>query len=151
MDDVVTLLRSDGRSADSSHVALLMLAERRHTSEIRDWWPDNYLQVSINPDTGFGGLIWWVSPSRAAATLNEDDEFVWVLNNPEPPSIDPRVVADPGFVSLFSPRSVLPIPQLRSVLEEFCSVGTGDRPRSVEWAKGDLSGRRLDEDGVHGV
>jgi hypothetical protein len=148
VDDVVTLLRSDGRSADSSHIALLMLAEKRHRSETRDWWPDNYLQVSLNPDTGFGGLMWWVSPSRAAATQDEDDEYVWLLDNLEPPSTDPEVVAEPGFVLFFSPRSVLPIPQVRAALEEFCLVGTGDRPRCVGWAKGDLNGRRLDEDGV---
>lgn len=72
--EVFAAAGSGGQAADASRTALLMLAERRHTGETRDGWPDNYLQVAMNPETGYGGLIWWVGPARAAASQDEDDE-----------------------------------------------------------------------------
>jgi hypothetical protein len=147
IDEILRSLRSDGQRPETSSTVLLMLAERRHSNETRDWWPDNYLKVSLNLDTGYGGLIWWVSPDRADATQDEDDEYVWILDNPEPPSGNPSVLSDPGFPLFFSPRSVLPMSRVRAALEEFCLVGTGARPTCVAWTKGDLNGRRLDEDG----
>jgi Immunity protein Imm1 len=123
-------------------VASLMFADRRHSESVRDWWPDNTLQVAVNTETGYGGLVWFATQER----VKKDDvsECIWVSNNPNPPSFDPRVVGDPGIPYFFDPRSTLPLDQVRAVLEEFCRVGTGDRPECIEWVHGEMNGQRND-------
>lgn len=50
---------------------VFMFAERRHTATTRGWWPDNVLHVSVNSSSGYGGLVWYVSPQRAAQSPDE--------------------------------------------------------------------------------
>jgi hypothetical protein len=120
-------------------------ADRRHTADTRGWWPDNLLQVGVNPATGYGGLIWHVSPDRAERSGTERDLYSWVTDNPQPPTTDPLVVSDAGAPRCYDPRSTLPLADIRTALEEFCRSGTGDRPESVRWVHGDLNGERLDD------
>ncbi|MFI6495504.1 Imm1 family immunity protein [Streptomyces sp. NPDC050564] len=124
--------------------AIFSLADGRHTNDTFDWWPDNYLHVAANASTGYGGLIWYVSAERAESAEDDISEDTWVSDNPNPPHFDPRVVADPGFPRFHDPRSTIPIPLVRKALEEFCRVGTGDRPKCVQWARSDTHGVRLD-------
>ncbi|MCM4081124.1 Imm1 family immunity protein [Paractinoplanes hotanensis] len=120
-------------------------ADRRHTAETRDWWLDNVLQVGVNPATGYGGLTWHVTPARADRSGDAKDAYCWVTDNPDPPETDPVVLSDPGAPVCYDRRSTLPIADIRAALEEFCRSGTGDRPQSVRWVRGDLNGERLDE------
>ncbi|MGW1668812.1 Imm1 family immunity protein [Streptomyces sp. NPDC002324] len=135
---------ADGISPGES--ACFMFADSRHTADTFTWWPDNFLQISVNSVTGYGGLIWYVGEERAEASMDVISKHVWISDNPEPPDFDPRVVSDPGFPLFFDPRSVLPVLQVRAALEEFCRTGTGGRPESIGWVRGETSGRRL-----HGI
>ncbi|WP_329260477.1 Imm1 family immunity protein [Streptomyces sp. NBC_01478] len=124
--------------------AVFSFARSRYTNETFDWWPDNYLHVAANPSTGYGGLIWYVSADRAEKVEDEVSKHTWVSDNPNPPKFDPRVVRDPSFPRFHDPRSAIPIGHVRDAVEEFCRVGTGDRPACVEWARSDTHGARLD-------
>ncbi|WP_231873129.1 MULTISPECIES: Imm1 family immunity protein [Kitasatospora] len=125
--------------------ACFMFADGRHTADTRTWWPDNYLYVSVNSSTGYGGLTWFVGEERAVEA-NGISDYVWVSDNPAPPAFDPRVVSDPGFPLFYAPGSTLPVSQVRGALEEFCRTGTGDRPESIQWVCGETNGQRVDYD-----
>lgn len=119
--------------------AELGFSEYRHAGGVD--FPDNYLKVSVNKDTGYGALVWCVdstSPLKGGIF-----DFSWVTDNRHPPSIDPRVVGDADSGVFHDSRNVLPINEIVQALREYCLAGTGLRPESVRWAKGDLSGRRF--------
>ena len=118
-------------------------AEQRRTAETRGSWPDNYLRVGVNSVTGYGGLVWYVSPKRAEASAREIDQFCWVSDNPTPPDFDPQVLSDPGSPLCYDKRSALPLSCMREALEEFCRIGTGDRPECISWVHGEINGERL--------
>jgi hypothetical protein len=126
----------------SGEIASFMFADRRHSESVRDWWPDNTLQIAVNRQTGYGGLVWFATQER----VKKDDTsaYIWVSNNVTPPEFDPRVVSDPGVPHFFDRRSVLPVSQIKVALEEFCWLGTGDRPECIEWVRGEMNGRRHD-------
>ncbi|MGW6518942.1 Imm1 family immunity protein [Streptomyces sp. NPDC054950] len=125
---------------------LFFFADRRHTADTHDWWPDNHLHVSVNVTTGYGGLVWYVGPDRAEAAGDETSQWCWVSDNPTPPASDPQVLSDPHSPLCFDPRSTLPVEQIRAALEEFCRRGTGDRPECVRWVHGEINGERLDDE-----
>jgi hypothetical protein len=118
------------------------------------WWdhprsdpaelPTNTLIVSINRETGYGGLIWFVSGEYANAGDEDVLGSIWVSDNPTPPDFDPEVVADPAEPYFFEPRSVLPVEQIEAAVQEFCRTRTGMRPECVRWTVGEVSGRRAD-------
>ncbi|WP_369384102.1 Imm1 family immunity protein [Streptomyces sp. cg36] len=137
-------LGAPGISAGES--ACLMFADRRHTADTFDWWPDNYLRVSVNAATGYGGLTWFVSAERADERKDEISQSVWVSDNPTPPDFDPRVVSDPGFPLFYDAQSTLPATQVRAALEEFCRAETGERPACINWVPGEMNGSRLTDD-----
>lgn len=120
-------------------------AEQRRTAETRGSWPDNYLLVGVNSSTGYGGLVWYVSPKRAEVSGDEKSRWCWVSDNPTPPDFDPKVLSDPGCPCCYDRRSTLPIGRVREALEEFCRTGTGDRPECIDWVHGEISGERLAE------
>ncbi|MEU6380315.1 Imm1 family immunity protein [Streptomyces sp. NPDC046909] len=137
---------SDGQWVSPGEQACFMFADGRHASDVNTWWPDNYLYVSMNRSTGYGGFTWFVGAERAEEANDGISDHVWVSDNSSPPEFDPRVVSDPGFPLFYHPRSVIPASQVHIVLEEFCRRGTGDRPESVSWVCGETNGRRLDVD-----
>ncbi|WP_229075924.1 Imm1 family immunity protein [Actinoplanes sp. DH11] len=104
---------------------------------------DNHLFISINVETGFGALTWYVMQNRPRASDIHD--VVWVTDNPQPTDADPRVVADPDAGGFYHPRSAIPLEQVRAALVEFCATGTGDRPECVSWTPGRIDGWRQDE------
>lgn len=145
IEEVMNNLRSERKGSpwvDAGEAATFMFAKNRHSASERTWWPDNMLQVSVNSSTGFGGLIWHASQSRIIE--GSASEFIWISNNPAPPSFDPRVVCDSSIPTFFDVRSVLPLALVRSALEEFCRSATGDRPNCVEWVRGELDGERYE-------
>ena len=108
----------------------------RHRIERGDYLgeADKFLRVAVNRMAGYGGMLWFAG----------DDIQAWVSDNPNPPEFDPRVVADPWSPFFHDPSSTLPIDEFRAALEEYCYSGTGGRPTSVQWVRGDLIGRRVD-------
>ncbi|MFC1400943.1 MULTISPECIES: Imm1 family immunity protein [Streptacidiphilus] len=132
--------RRDQQWVSPGEVATFMFAARRHSELVRDWWPDNALQIAVNSETGYGGLVWYATQERISK--DEISEYIWVSDNPNPPDFDPRVVSDSGVPYFFDPRSTLPIIRIRAALEEFCRLGTGNRPESIEWVHGEMNGQR---------
>ena len=126
--------------------AVFMFASGRHTTQTRDWWPDNFLHVGVNSSTGYGGLVWYVDPKRADKSGDENSQWCWVSDNPAPPEFDPMVLSDPGAPLRYDRRSTLPVASVISALEEFCRMGTGDRPECVQWVHGEINGERLEDD-----
>lgn len=115
--------------------ALLCFADERFTHSVRETYGrKGHLVVAVNKETGYGALMWYWSAK----------DPVWVTDNPQPPDFDPRVVSDSGYPLFHSPSSTLPVKQFQEALEEFCYSGTGDRPASVDWVRGDPCGRRMD-------
>lgn len=144
IDEVLGNLKSERLDLgylDPGDDALFMISDRRHTDETEG--PDNFLRVSLNTSSGFGGLMWFVDDKHPIRGGVFDKN--WVSDNPNPPAFDPRVVADTGEPSFYDPRSTLPESDVRAALEEFCRNGNGFRPKCVQWVEGDLHGRRLEE------
>jgi hypothetical protein len=75
---------------------------------------------------------------------DEKSMSCWVSDNPNPPTVDPQVLSDPGAPICFDVRSTLPIPVVRLALQEFCRQGSGDRPECIDWVLGEINGERLD-------
>jgi Immunity protein Imm1 len=121
--------------------AQLVIARERRPDPYGEPWPDNWLAVTVNATTGYGGLTWCRPASTAPQpTGDEIADYVWVIDNPSPPDFDPRVVSDPGVPYFYHPRSTLPVTLIRAALEEFCHTGTGDRPECVHWVHGHANG-----------
>ncbi|MFF8609535.1 Imm1 family immunity protein [Streptomyces sp. NPDC015346] len=107
------------------------------------------LTVTVNPENGFGGLVWYadgVTATRLAETVGHDfADSIWVSINPSPPQFDPEIPSDPWAPTYMDRVSALPLAALRSALEEFCANGTGDRPMCIEWVEGNFDGSLLDD------
>ncbi|RZU51219.1 immunity protein Imm1 of predicted polymorphic toxin system [Krasilnikovia cinnamomea] len=125
---------------DPGEDAQFMVADRRLTD---DDLPANHLRVAVNRSTGYGALIWHATKNFPKS--GDIYDHIWVSDNPQPPNLDPRVLADPCEPRFHDRRSTLPAPDVRQALEEFCRTGTGDRPQSIGWVRGWLNGHRLDE------
>lgn len=141
--EVMDELEAGEGDAQAAPIAQLSFAsDRQRLAENPGWRPDNILQVSFNPESGYGALIWSGAPDRPGSPRDEMYDYVWMSDNPHPPEFDPKVLADPGLPSYFDPRSTLKPSQIRTVLDEFCRAGTGDRPGGVDWVHGDYDGSR---------
>lgn len=103
--------------------------------------PDHCLYVSVNRATGHGGLIWFSTADRPETEMSP--QGIWISDNPEPATGDPRVPADPYNGIFHDARSAVPVQRVAAALEEFFAVGNGDRPSAVQWVPGDMQGRRL--------
>lgn len=106
-------------------------------------YADSTLMVSINKSTGYGGVVWHVSTGYPRQGGIYD--FTWVSDNPLPPAFDPKVLSDSHTPVYMAPASVLPMPEIRKVLTEYCHNRTGDRPGCIDWVKGHMNGHRIDE------
>ncbi|WP_352231334.1 Imm1 family immunity protein [Actinomadura sp. NBRC 104412] len=123
---------------DPGEEACFSFSERRlsHSNAVAG----SYLRFAVNVTTGYGGLIW----NLDQIVPGKPEDRIWISDNPEPPDFDPRVVSDPGYPLFHDPRSTVPLAHVRSALEEFCHVGTGDRPNCIRWVRGELNGQRYD-------
>ncbi|MFJ3794247.1 Imm1 family immunity protein [Kitasatospora sp. NPDC090091] len=104
--------------------------------------PCAYLSVAANETTGFGAITWWTDnlPPRVGGIY----DYVWISDNPTPSEIDAQLVSDPHYPLYHDPASAIPLAQVRGVIEEFCSSGTGERPESISWVTGEINGQRHD-------
>ncbi|MFF4378323.1 Imm1 family immunity protein [Kitasatospora sp. NPDC001547] len=103
-------------------------------------YASNALKISMNPSTGYGGVIWQAGtnyPKQGGIY-----SYTWISDNPNPPEVDPRILSDPHHPVFMEPASALPLSELRKVLEEFYRTGTGDRPTCIKWVRGHMNGER---------
>jgi hypothetical protein len=106
--------------------------------------PDNVLSIGVDCSSGYGGLLWYCDGLLvdlvAAAVGTDVASHVWASLNPTPPESDPKVLSDPSCPSFFDRISVLPLPAVRSTVEEFFHEGTGFRSTQIQWAKANFTG-----------
>jgi hypothetical protein len=125
---------------DLGEVLHLAWGAWRHPAPADPSSPGYLLSVSVNVHTGYGSLVWYVITTSLRKGV---EDGIWVTDNPHPPDVDPRVLADDYMQDFHEPRNTLPLNRIRAAVEEFSSAGTGSRPRSVDWAEAvDLYGRR---------
>ncbi|MEV6846726.1 Imm1 family immunity protein [Actinoplanes sp. NPDC051411] len=84
---------------------------------------DDLLIVSVNSETGYGAIVWFVS--RGSARKGGIYDHVWISDNPNPPQSDPRVFADLQSAIYHDRLSTIPAPQVQKALEEYFETGTG--------------------------
>jgi hypothetical protein len=128
-----------GGSMAGNHVDLAFVIEGQGFDR-HDNLPDNWLRLSLNPDSSYGAFIWCVNSVVANESQHSDDKFVWLSYNANPPTFDPEVVADPHLPSYFNRHSAFPTPVVITVVEEYCRAGTGRRPETIDWVHGELDG-----------
>jgi hypothetical protein len=134
------VLRDAGEFAGRHLTASLSFIDVRNGEQ--DRFPFNLLLVSVNQETRFGALTWCVTDRSGKSGGIYD--YVWISNNLDPPTGDPRVVVESTCQSFHSPQSCLPIAEIRASVEEFCQARTGERPESINWIKGQMNGWRVD-------
>ncbi|GAA2469651.1 Imm1 family immunity protein [Streptomyces mauvecolor] len=109
-------------------------------------WPDNSLEVTVNFSNGHGGLVWYVDANRASEinekTQSDMADWAWVSDNPEPVAFGPEILIDVHVPYYHDSRNALPVSRIRAALQEFCRAGSGARPESVHWVKGQPTGER---------
>lgn len=141
---------SEGRriksSVDSAFQVIWDVAsDKMHASP-----PYNVLSVGINFSSEYAGILWYCEGSiseRVSAEAGHDvANHAWVSLNPSPPEWDPKVLSDPGSPAFFDRASVLPLSDIRPVVEEYCREGTGFRPTQVQWVKGHYTGEVYTEE-----
>ncbi|GHH19952.1 Imm1 family immunity protein [Streptomyces rubradiris] len=108
------------------------------------------LGIGLDYTSGYGALLWYCDgefrKEVAALSGAEVTEHVWVSRNPSPPAADPQVVRDPWNPSYFNRISVLPLDDVRPVVEEYFRESTGLRPTGVQWVKGHFTGELYEEE-----
>ncbi|MFC8797625.1 Imm1 family immunity protein [Promicromonospora sp. NPDC057138] len=149
IDEITTELAEPGSDrATNGERAELYFVSGDNAAEANPWLPspsgtqepDHCLYVSVNRTTGYGGLIWFCTADRPETETSP--QGIWVSDSPEPPADDPRVPADPYNGIFHDAASAIPVKHVVAALEEFFTVGNGDRPTTVQWVAGDMQGRR---------
>ncbi|CAC36723.1 Imm1 family immunity protein [Streptomyces sp. NRRL_B-16638] len=137
IDHIMSDLIQAGETPDGFEIiperAVLSVVEGKYPEETDERWPSNYLYISLNTTEGYGALKWWTSVVSDGAREDDVSRFVWTSGNQNPPSSDPRLIADPGTPSYYPRQAAIPSHQVREVLEEFCRAGTGARPGCIPW------------------
>ncbi|MFD3442619.1 Imm1 family immunity protein [Streptomyces sp. NPDC058685] len=105
------------------------------------------LEVNVNLKSGFGGVVWHTGGREAERiereTGSDIGHYFWVSDAEESPELDPDVLSDFHAPSFFDPRGVLPVAEVRKVIEEYCQL-RGSRPTRIRWVAGNQNGTRLD-------
>jgi hypothetical protein len=141
VDSLITHIMGDliqaGKTPDGCDIiperAVLSIVKGKYPEETDERWPNNYLYVSVNTAEGYGALKWWTSNIPDGARTDDTSRFIWTSGNPNPPSSDPMLIADPGTPSYYPRQAAIPSYQVRKALEEFCQERTGARPECIPW------------------
>jgi hypothetical protein len=137
IDHILSELVQGGRTPDGFEVmpehATLCIVKGKYPEETDERWPSNYLHVSVNTANGYGAVRWFSTRGPENSDEAHISRFVWVSENPSPPSFDPELILDPSTPLYYPRESAIPVAHVRTVLEEFCRVRTGDRPTGVSW------------------
>ncbi len=85
VERIFEALTAREEAGSRSQIAELTFARWPWEGETVD--TDNHLFVSVNKETGFGALTWYVMQGWP----KEGDiyEQIWVTDNPQPPNFDP--------------------------------------------------------------
>ncbi|GBQ03990.1 hypothetical protein SSP531S_54800 [Streptomyces spongiicola] len=137
IDHVMNDLIQKGETPDGFEIvperAVVSIVKGKCSEETDERWATNYLYVSVNTRSGYGALKWWTSEVPDAGPGEDIAQFIWTSGNPNPPSFDPEVIADPGNPTYYPREAAIPAAQVREALEEFCQTRTGQRPNCVPW------------------
>ncbi|MET9881324.1 Imm1 family immunity protein [Actinacidiphila glaucinigra] len=137
IDHTMNNLLQRGTTSDGFTIiperAVISIVEGRYPEETDERWSNNLLYVSVNIKHGYGALKWWTRKVTKGAPEDDVSRFVWTSGNPNPPSFDPGLIADPGDPSYYPREAAIPVAQVRAALEEFCQARTGRRPECVPW------------------
>jgi hypothetical protein len=143
VDHIMNDLIQKGETPDGFEIvpemAVVSIVDGKYPEETDEKWASNYLYVSVNTRNGYGALKWWTSKVPEAASEDDITRFVWTSGNSNPPSFDPELIEDPGTPKYYPREAAIPIPQVRSALEEFCRARTGGRPTCIPWLMLDQS------------
>ncbi|MFF0015267.1 Imm1 family immunity protein [Streptomyces sp. NPDC005374] len=114
-----------------------------------DQAPVSILEVSANIESCFGGVVWFAGwdDARRFKRNPEDQQddlgdHFWLSDSENPPKIDPEVMSDHYSPLYFDPQCVLPIAEVRKVVEEYCEI-EGNRPTGIQWVAGTQGGSRF--------
>ncbi|MEV7783170.1 Imm1 family immunity protein [Kitasatospora sp. NPDC088351] len=105
-------------------------------------FPSTYLRVSVNELSGYGALMW--SVDGQAPRKGGIYDYTWISDNPSPPEIDSQLVSDTYYGWCHDPASAVPLSRIRAAIEEYCRLGTGERPEGINWVTGEINGQRHD-------
>ncbi|MFF3838253.1 Imm1 family immunity protein [Streptomyces sp. NPDC001930] len=137
IDHVMNDLIQGGRTSDGFEImpeyATVCIVGGEYPNETSERWPSNYLHVAVNVNSGYGALRWFSSEVLEGASEDHVSRFVWISENPDPPSFDPRLILDPPTPLYYPSEAALPVEKVREVLEEYCQELTGARPESIRW------------------
>ncbi|WP_338672182.1 Imm1 family immunity protein [Streptomyces sp. SCSIO 30461] len=137
IDHIMSDLVQKGETDDGFEIvperAVVSIAKGKYPEETDERWATNYLYVSVNTRNGYGALKWWTSEIPEGAPNEDVSRFIWTSGNPNPPSFDPELVADPGNPTYYPREAAIPKAQVRDALKEFCSARTGQRPKCIPW------------------
>ncbi|MFJ8444381.1 Imm1 family immunity protein [Kitasatospora griseola] len=100
-------------------------------------YPHAVLQVTIDHTGSYGALHWYNTSCKGGLY-----DWLWLSDNLEPTGDEPELIADDHTGAVYDPSSVLPLPQIASVIYKFCLDGTGERPGSINWVTGEFNGYR---------
>ncbi|MDH6554957.1 hypothetical protein M2160_009330 [Streptomyces sp. SAI-117] len=110
--------------------------------------PASILEVSANLEHGLGGVVWFAgwNDARRFKQNPEDQQddlgdHFWLSDSENPPNFDPEVMSDHYSPLYFDPQCVLPIAEIRKVVEEYCRI-EGNRPTGIKWVPGTQGGSR---------
>ncbi|GAB2833529.1 Imm1 family immunity protein [Actinocorallia aurea] len=130
-------------------LATFVLAAPHRNPTRPDMEFDSYLQVMANLQSMHGALK-WLLPTGSVVSVDESlAGNVWLSDNPEPPAVDPLVVADMDSGLTIDLRCTFPVSKVRVAVDEFCGLRTGKRPDSIGWIPGDFSGHRIGDEVVN--
>jgi hypothetical protein len=137
IDHIMNDLIQGGETPDGFDIvpeqAVVSIVKGKYPEETDERWASNYLYVSVNTRSGYGALKWWTSKIPEGASEDDVSRFIWTSGNPNPPSVDPEVIADPGTPAYYPREAAIPSLQVREALEEFCRARTGKRPECIPW------------------
>src|SRR5689334_22366974 len=115
--EVLASLQGWNKSGENWHpgtIAWFSWSDRQHMGDAD--MPNNFLVVSLNRESGYGGLIWFVNAGYPGLETDEVLDNIWVSDNPYPPDFDTEVVSNPGEPYWFDPLSMLPIGEIEAAV-----------------------------------
>lgn len=106
------------------------------------WFPDHILRTGLNAQTGYGALVWMPLGDRVDVG-HASNSGIWVSDAGERIATAAKVPTGYQENAYHPVENLVPLRQVRFVLENFCRSSSGDRPSGISWARGGMDGQRL--------
>ncbi|MFJ3547291.1 Imm1 family immunity protein [Streptomyces rubiginosohelvolus] len=137
IDHIMSDLLQGGRTPEGFEImpehATVTVIEDGHSGRVEGMWPSSYLHVSVNTSNGYGALRWFSTTPPSGGGGDHINGFVWVSENPNPPTFDPKLILDSSTPLYYPRESAFPVAKVREGLEEFCRARSGERPECIPW------------------